>query len=72
MRRRWPELLLAGVAIVAGVFAWRDWRDAQPRFSFDRTSVVLNDLPTGLPNQFELRLHNHTGDVIRVVGSGYT
>lgn len=72
MRRRWPELLLGALALTAGYFAYADWQASRPRFSFEASEFVLFDLPTGEARPLEYRVHNMTGNVMRVVGAEYT
>ena len=59
-------------ALACGGMAFYEWRESRPRYSFERTHIVLENIPTGLPQHLEYRIHNLTGNPMRIVGAEST
>ena len=69
---RWlPGLALLDLTIVGGGLVY-DYYESRPRFAIDEPDRVFDSLPTGQPHSFTYRIHNMTGNPMRVVGAEYT
>jgi hypothetical protein len=57
------------VSIVGGIGLVYDWYQNRPRFAIEQTQLVLEALPTGQEQEAVYRIHNLTGNVMRIVGA---
>jgi len=58
------------IATLVGAAGWGyRWYQNRPRFAIEQAQLVLEALPAGQENEAVYRIHNMTGNVMRIVSA---
>jgi len=63
-------LMAAALAACVGAAGLAyEWYQNRPRFALEQSQLILEALPTGQEQEAVYRIHNLTGNVLRIVGA---